>query len=129
MHELPKTVLSHRVSKFLTSGGVAAFSEYAAFGLLTLLAVPLVAANSFSFMAGLVVSYNLNRRWVFASEGGRKRFGMYFALAGVNLLLSNVIVFTVHEGVGVSGFIAKLAAMAFIATNNYFIYARFIFKN
>ena len=129
MYELSRKVLSHRISKFLTSGGIAAFSEYATFGLLTFLATPLVAANTFSFIAGLVVSYNLNRRWVFGSEGGRKRFGMYMALAGVNLLLSNGIVFAVHEGIGVSGFIAKLVAMAFIAANNYFLYARFVFKN
>lgn len=117
-----------RVTKFVTSGGTAALVEYATFSLLIFASLRLLLANTISFCVGLLVSYNLNRRWVFRSRGGHKKFGLYAAIAIFNLLVSNFIIFSVHAA-GVSEFVAKIITMAIIAAYNYFLYRKFIFAD
>jgi len=126
--KLTEKIMTNRVLRFLASGGTAAASEYAMFSFLLVLDAPLLIANTLSFMTGLTISYNLNRLWVFESSGGRVRFATYAALATANLFVSNLAIFAIVD-VGVSAFIAKILVMGLIAINNYFLYAKFIFKD
>lgn len=65
--------MSHRFLRFLISGGSAAAVEYASFFILqtTLGLEWLLASQSLSFVCGFVISFLLNRHWVFRSEPPR----------------------------------------------------------
>lgn len=119
-----------KVIRFLMSGGVSALVEYSTFLLLHGLGLVLVLANALSFSCGLVVSFLLNKHWVFSHKGSaRKQFAQYLVLAGVNLAAgSGVIVVLVH-GLGLRPFVAKLCVMVMVAAWNFVIYQKIIFRH
>ena len=117
------------IIKFLMSGGTAALVEYATFLLLHGAGLKLLLANALSFSGGLVTSFMLNKHWVFSHKGdGRKQFVLYFVLAAVNLAIgSGLLLFLVH-GLKIPAFISKICVMGMIATWNYLVYKKIIFK-
>lgn len=119
-----------RMLRFLLSGGSAAFIEYAVFLSLQYFAVGLIIANSVSFFSGFIVSFVLNRAWVFSSNGAiKKQLGLYTVLAAVNFLISNGVLWLLVEPLNVPPPIAKIIAMVMIASWNYILFSKIIFKN
>lgn len=117
----------NRLIKFLMSGGLAT-TEYATFLVLHSFGLWLFVANALSFSCGLVVSFLLNKHWVFSHKGGySKQFARYATLALVNLIISSSIVLLVHK-IGLSAMIAKLCVMAMVASWNFVIFQKVIFK-
>ena len=132
MRENNKTATNHRaetrrILRFLLSGGSAAISEYVVFVFLSYV-MPLLVANSISFMVGLLISYGMNRTWVFKSTSAKKQeFLRYIGLAGTNLIASNLLII-MFTHIGVESLLAKGLVMGMIAAWNYLIFSRFIFK-
>lgn len=121
-----------RVIRFLVSGGSAASVEYLSFFMIIRLAGSdsLVLPNALSFALGLLVSYLLNRRWVFRSKRSTgPQFIKYSSLAVTNLAISTILVATLASVVGINPFLAKLVAMALVATWNYFIFSKYLFND
>lgn len=123
-------MVNHRLLKFLISGGSAALIEYIVFLILnSLLRVDVIVANTVSFSCGLVVSYMLNRVWVFKSAADhKKQFASYLLLAVINLVLSNILVWLLVHVVVIAPFIAKFLTMGAVASWNYLIFSKIIFK-
>ena len=120
---------TERLTKFLISGASAATAEYTAFILLRHLGLSLLVANSISFGLGLILSFSLNRSWVFMSSGNKKHeFSKYCVVAGINLLLSNALIYLEVNAVHFQAAVAKLVAMIAVAAWNYFIFPRVVFK-
>lgn len=118
-----------RILRFLISGGSAATVEYVSFILLSfILMSPVVLANSVSFFCGFIVSFTLNKYWVFKNNDKLKgQLTAYLILAIVNLCISNlVIIGLIH--IGVIELIAKVFAMVAIASWNYLFFSKYIFK-
>jgi len=118
-----------RVAKFLTSGVSAALVEYAVFLLLvgTIAKDQVVVAQTVSFLAGLIVSFSLNRRWVFSPQRKASRtFVEYFALATINLVITNILLLGLHHFLPLA--IAKIIIMGCVAFWNYFIFRKVIFR-
>jgi putative flippase GtrA len=120
----------HNVIKFITSGGLAALTEYSVFLVLHHVDVQLILANALSFCCGLVVSFTLNKHWVFSRKGnGSQQFVLYACLAVINLFLSSaLIVFLVHV-VRIPPIVSKICVMGLIASWNYIIFQKVIFKH
>lgn len=119
-----------RLFKFLVSGGTAALIEYSVFLILDGIGVHLVIANSVSFICGLLVSYILNRLWVFSSRAAVKRqFFIYVLLAGINFSISNIMILLLVDGLNISSPFAKIMIMVTIASWNYILFSKIIFKN
>ncbi|MDB5180431.1 MAG: hypothetical protein JWO54_189 [Candidatus Saccharibacteria bacterium] len=119
-----------RLTKFLLSGGTAALVEYVVFLLLQHFMVGLLIANSISFLCGFVVSFILNRSWVFSSNGAvKKQLGSYTILAGINFLISNGVLWLLVEALNIPSPVAKLFTMVMIACWNYVLFSKIIFKN
>ena len=120
---------SKRILRFLASGGSAAAVEFFVFMLLLGWVDNTLVGNSISFLCGLMVSFTLNRKWVFGSQAGvKKQFIEYFILAIINLILSNLAVYLLVDELSVAAWIGKIIVMGAIAFNNYFIFSKFIFK-
>lgn len=117
------------ILKFLMSGATAAATEFVVFLILHEIGIPLFIANALSFMCGLGVSFTLNKQWVFVKKGGgTQQFTMYFALACINLLVSSGLLSLFVHQLGLRPSIAKLVTMVLIASWNYLIYQKIIFK-
>ena len=123
--------MNNRFFRFLVSGGSAAATEYAAFAVLqtALGQDALILNQSFSFACGFIVSFLLNRLWVFESEGtwsgDLARYGL---LAGINLLLGNLAISFLVGPAGLNPLVAKFAVMVLIAVWNYVVFSRLVFR-
>lgn len=129
MKKLLNKIDIKRVIRFLVSGGSAAAVEFFVFILLLGWINNIFAVNSISFLCGLMVSFSLNRKWVFGSNANvKKQFVEYFALALINMLLSGGLVYLLVDVWGLFAWAGKILAMGIIACNNYILFSRFIFK-
>ena len=120
-----------RPVRFLLAGGTAAAVEYAGFILVAYIfpQLHISVPQTTSFVMGLFVSYVLNRVWVFKSAGSKKReFTRYAMLAAINLILSNFLIVGLCDILGIAKWAAKFIVMAAVATWNYFIFQKVIFK-
>lgn len=124
-----KRFIPKRLFKFLFSGGAAALIELSIFLLLKHEGATTVLANSMSFIAGLLVSFTLNRTWVFRSVGNKTReIAAFVLLALFNLLLSNILLFISVDVIGIKSAVAKFVSMVVIAGWNYYIFPKAVFR-
>lgn len=122
--------MKSRIVKFLLTGGSAATAEYLLFIVLINFNLHIVASNSISFLSGFIISFILNKMWVFQSRGsGNTQLLMYSLLAGFNLLMGNLIISFLVNSVEMNEMISKFIVMAVIASWNYWIFSRYIFSN
>lgn len=122
---------SMRILKFLVSGGAAALVEYAVFLFLQTAEGPqhLILSQSVSFACGFVVSFLLNRCWVFRSEGRMGgELARYATLAAFNLVASNLALGLMVNALQVPAPLAKFLVMGMVAVWNYVIFSRLVFK-
>lgn len=121
-----------KLLRFLFTGSCAAATEFLVFYVIIsvgLFGVSLIVANAISFMSGFGVSFVLNRQWVFKSDADtRRQLVLYFIVAIVNLYLSNLLIVLLVD-TGIDTFIAKIIIMAMIASWNYLLFSKVIFKN
>ena len=83
-----------------------------------------------SFLAGFVVSFVLNRIWVFNSKGGWWHdLIKYSVLAAVNLALGNAMIWLLVGPASLPPLLAKLLVMSLIAVWNYVIFSRIVFHS
>lgn len=121
---------SRRIVKFVISGLCAAATEFLVFFVLHNLDLQLVASHVLSFLCGLAVSFTLNKQWVFSRKGqGVSQFAAYTTLALVNIVVGSVLLVLLTDTLGVPAIISKLGVMAAIATWNFIIYERIIFRH
>lgn len=123
--------MSARLFRFLVSGGSAAAVEYAAFVALHWLlgAAWLFASQSLSFFCGFVVSFLLNRGWVFRSSGAFSgELLKYGLVAAVNLVAGNLAIGLLVGPLQVNHYLAKLVVMVVIAAWNYLIFSQLVFR-
>lgn len=118
-----------KVVKFIVSGGGAATVEYGLFAILSVLHTPLVIAHTVSFLCGLIISFTLNKVWVFSSRGNIKRqLISYGILASVNIVIGNCFIWILVEHSVVHALLAKLIVMSALSLWNYLFFLRIIFK-
>ena len=118
-----------RIVRFLVSGGSAAAVEFFVFMLLLGWIDSTLVANSISFLCGLMVSFTLNRKWVFDSQARvQRQFIEYFILAIINMVLSGALVYLLVDIWELAPWAGKVLVMGIIACNNYILFSRFIFK-
>ena len=119
------------VGRFLISGGLAATVEYGVFLLLHALFgdIFILATQTISFLCGFVVSFTLNKKWVFKSDGRvRRELVRYAMLATMNLVITNIVIWLLVNEIHVTAWIAKIAVMAMVVAWNYVIYQKLIFN-
>ncbi len=112
----PPTSLIRRVATF---GAVSVATTLLDFGLFNVLvvsaAVPVIAANTASYGAGIVASYALNKRLTFAGGGRDKRsheIALFLALNLGGLWLNNVAVAVAALAAGGSPLLLNAAKLA-----------------
>jgi len=93
-----------RFLRFALVGGVGTFVD---FGLLFLfhevIGLPLLAANSLSYLAGVANNFTLNRLWTYPDAQHRaiwEQFAKFLAVSTVGLVLNNWLVLLLAEPLG-----------------------------
>ncbi len=118
--------------KFLISGGSAATVEYFIFIFLQhfLGNEGLIASQTISLLSGFVISFALNKQWVFKSGGNTHvELAKYGMLLGVNLVITNILMYVMVNYTEIEYWLAKIILMAMVATWNYFIFQKFVFRS
>ncbi len=88
-----------------------------------------VVASTVGFLVGLVVSYALQRRWVFVSAGRHRRdLPRFLTVIAVALGINTVIVHVGVEVLGVHYVLAQLTVFAVVPVSNYLLHARWTFR-
>lgn len=121
-----------RILRFILSGGFAALTEYVLYLLLFFgLGSHVVVAQALSFCGGLAVSYLMNKFWVFSDTKGseyKKEAALFALLGGTNLAVTSILIQVLVEGLHVYAPAAKLVLMGCVATWNYIIFQKIIFR-
>lgn len=130
---MKKLINQNTVIKYLLTGGLTFAVDYLV--LLTgfyVFLLPLWAATTLGYLAGLCVSFFINRVWVFGEHGKQRKMARQL-VEYVLLLLFNYIftVFTIRllDNLGVTPAISKIIVTAMIAGWNYLIYNKVIFTH
>jgi len=91
----------------------------------------ILVIQAVSFLAGFVVSFTLNKTWVFSSKNSGRTYHelwKYAVLATANLVISGLFIWLLVDVYDQSAYISKLVVMVVIAAWNYFIFQKIIFK-
>lgn len=122
--------MSTRLLKFLIAGGTAALVEYTVFLLLQYgqAQLWLLVSQTISYTCGFIVSFALNRGWVYRSHSAiRVELARYALLAAINLAASNAVMLFLVSIASTPTPLAKFLVMGMVATWNYLIFAPKIF--
>ena len=118
-----------QAGKFLFSGLVTNVSVYVAYLLITVAGMGHKTAMSLLFVAGMMLSYNMNKRWTFTSHGARDatlwRFVAAYAAA---YLLNFFSMWWAVDRMGIAHYLVQavnivvISALLFVA-QKYWIFA------
>ena len=129
----PLRLLKPRQVRFLAAGVLTVLTDYATFLVAYgILRVDLGVATVASFMAGLVVSFALNKLWVFESRGDSiarsvGQLAMYGLLLVVNIVFTYYFIAFLESRFGIDPRISKVASIGIVTAWNYVLYSRVIF--
>ncbi len=128
----------HAIRQLLRYGATgmsAVVADYGGFALLYgLLKVPLLVATVTSLLAGFVVSFVLNRIWVFgaskqkAHKKPQLQIALYTLLFVFNTAFTYLFIFYANQRFGVSAYISKLCTICLVMAWNFVAYKKVIFK-
>jgi putative flippase GtrA len=124
----------HQLVKYGVTGVSAVATDYGTFSALYGLAkAPLFVATTCSLFAGFIVSFLLNRAWVFDARKGRahKRVELqvvlYVLLLAFNTGFTYLFIAWLRHA-GVSAYVGKLFSIGIVMVWNYVAYKKVIFR-
>ncbi|MGH7196886.1 MAG: GtrA family protein [Candidatus Saccharimonadales bacterium] len=122
-----KTVVAYMLSGFFVT-----IADYGSFVLLfTLLSHSLLVATVVAYLLGLLVSYLLNRYWVFRKgadrQTGRANMVRYAIFLIVNLSITYGVLWALEQWFGITPYLGKFVVGAFMffwvyAGNKYWVF-------
>jgi putative flippase GtrA len=114
---------------YCVCGAVGVSSDYLSFYLLVSAGVWYQAANIFSYGAGTLISFALNRVITFKMHDRvLKRLSLFLAVAGCGYLSSAFLLWVLVGHTGVAPGIAKLLTLPVVVAIQYGINSRFAFR-
>ena len=127
-----KLIKNRQFRVYVCVGSSAFVIEYVIFTILNHLDVYVAVSQSTSFLAGFVISFLGSRLLTFKSASfalsQSSQLWRYMMLAAVNLLLSNIVIYVLIQGLHIYPSVSKILVMAMIILWNYAIFSRIIFR-
>jgi len=126
-----KKIILHSASRYFIVGSLAFGSDYALLLLsYYIVGLPLKLATTIGFFTGFLISFTINKQWVFAGQQ-RKRIhrqaSEYLALLICNYLFT-VYAVNILNNHGLGPAISKILVMALIMCWNYALFRWVIFS-
>ncbi|MFA9446133.1 GtrA family protein [Egicoccus sp. AB-alg6-2] len=119
-----------RLVRYGISGGTAALTHFTVLtALVELTGLRPVLASAIGFLCGLVVSYTLQRRWVFAT-GLKHAFTLprFLAVVGLGLAINSTVLWIGTEHLHHHYALVQLVAFAVVPLNNYVLNSLWTFR-
>lgn len=115
--------------KYVIVGFTSAGIEFALLHILTTaLQVSVIPANSIAYACSFIVNFLLNKFWSFASRGDmKKQLIRYSLLFGLNLAVSNTIMYVLTSFIHLPVMAAKVFAVGAVVSWNFVIYKKIIY--
>lgn len=122
-----------QVVRFLIAGVVIVGTDYGTFLLAQILIANLLLSSAASLAAGFIVSFTLNRLWVFGADKKHAQKNSLLQLTLYSMLFIFNVAFTYYfisllELHNIKPAIGKIIAICFITVWNFAIYKKIIFK-
>ena len=120
-----------KIVRYLTSGGISAFVDYALFLVLLKLGFSLFTSVSIAYITGFIINFSLNKFWSFSDKNRsviKDQFMLYAALAFFNYFFTLTFI-NISSLSNFSLPIAKLVALGITVTWNFILYKSVIFGN
>jgi putative flippase GtrA len=124
-----------QLMRYGASGVSAVITDYGSFALLYgVIKTPLIVATITSLLAGFVVSFLLNRLWVFGAhkQAAHKKaplqFALYSILFGLNTAFTYLFIYYSGAWFGLSAYVGKLCCIGLIMIWNFVVYKKIIFR-
>ncbi|WP_222194145.1 GtrA family protein [Modestobacter italicus] len=130
---LRRKLASVQQLKFLATGLLTVAADYTTFFLtFTVGHVDLGVATVASFLAGFIVSFGLNKLWVFENSNSSVAHSMrqvflYVALLTFNVAFTYCFIAALEQHLGVDPRVSKMISIAITTVWNYVLYSRVIF--
>ncbi len=116
--------------KYLSSGVLSVGVDYAILYLLTsIFGVYYLYSTIFSFLAGFLTNFFLNKYWTFKKEGDTlPQIVKYGILAGINLLVTLGLMYLLTTYVGINYLISRGMVLVVITGWNFLLYKYVVYK-
>lgn len=112
---------------FVLAGGAATLVNYSVFLVLLILNVQYLVASGIGFLAGIGVSFTINRLYVFTNRTSSKAsFVRYFAAYLVALTAQLFLLETLVQ-LGIRPEISNIVAILIVVVVNFFVVRKFVF--
>lgn len=107
------------LAAYVMAGALTTIADYVAFTVVfSVVTSGLLAATVGAYLFGLVVSYVLNRYWVFHKGANRQSaatsLGRYVVFLAVNLGITYALLWMLEQWFGISPYLGKLVVGAFM---------------
>lgn len=123
--------LNYRFARYVVTGGLSFFFEYAVFiSAVYLFGLSPEIAQAVSYISALIINFLLLRNWTFKSKNGtklRQHLTKYSVLIAFNLP-STIFLISWLAAMGLPAFLAKIAVVGIMVAWNYIVYDKLIFK-
>lgn len=116
--------------KYLSSGVLSVGVDYAVLYLLTsIFGVYYLYSTIFSFLAGFLTNFFLNKYWTFKKEGDTiSQMVKYGILAGINLLVTLGLMYLLTTNVGINYLISRGMVLVVVTSWNFLLYKYVVYK-
>lgn len=122
-----------RTIRYVFSGCTAAFATLSLTWLFEQTGMNYILVVTLAYLLSVMVSFSLQKFFTFENRGLEKVHGqvaIYFALAAINLLINDFLVYILFSGFRVQYLVFDQAiSTVLIAIYSFFIYRHIIFKN
>lgn len=120
-----------RILRYLIAGGTSAATNLILLYILTsVFDVWYIYSALIATSVALIVSFTLQKLWTFQNYGTERvhvQFPMHAALAGLNIVINTILLYTLVEWFGIWYLFAQVIIGALLACVNYFVYKTYIF--
>ncbi len=114
---------------FVAAGGAATVVNYSIFASLYWAGMFYLVASAIGYVAGIAVSFVINRRLVFRSSGSKAKEVPRYVLAYLAALAVQLLLLEVLVRLGLDPLIANAVALAIVVVLNFFVIRRVVFRS
>lgn len=122
-----------RVLKYLASGCIGIVVNLGSLHILAdIVGIHYLVSSVIAVSISTIVGFLLQKYWTFdarETQGTAGQFGLYVAVAVLNIALNTLIVFVLVDFFGFHHLPAQFVGAAIVAVSSYVIYKKIIFKD
>ena len=121
-------VLLKQLVGFVVAGGIATVVNFALFSVLLFSGVHYLVASALGYVSGILVSFAINRRFIFKSTGDSRAQLVRYTLIYLAAMLAQLALLEALVRLGVEPFFANAFALLVVVVVNFFVIRRFVFS-